>query len=93
MNDMKEEAQKKRALEARHSKDTAKHKKEQRLLESKMKRLEADKRQKDVVLRRKLEEVSDLHLQFMYQYFSSHQNVYIQLCMNDKKNRITHKHT
>lgn len=58
MNDMKEEAQKKRALEARHSKDAAKHKKEQRMLEGRMKRLEADKRQKDVVLRRKMEEVS-----------------------------------
>ena len=50
MNDMKEEAQKKRALEARHSKDAAKHKKEQRMLEGRMKRLEADKRQKDVVV-------------------------------------------
>ena len=58
MNEMKEEAQKKRALEARHSKDAAKHKKEQRLMEVKMKKLEADKRQKDLVLRRKMEEVS-----------------------------------
>ena len=57
MNEMKEEAQKKRTLEAKHSKEAAKHKKEQRLMEVKMKRLEADKRQKDLVLKRKMEEV------------------------------------
>ena len=57
MNKMKEEAQKNRAQEARRAKEIAQLKKETRVRDTQIKSLEAQKRQKEIVLRRKQEEV------------------------------------
>ena len=57
MNQIKEETAKSRKLEQRKNKETAQLKKEHRLLEGQMQKLQAEKRQKDIVLKRKVEEV------------------------------------
>ncbi|XP_064602279.1 kinesin-like protein KIF21A isoform X2 [Liolophura sinensis] len=60
MKQIKEESEKNKQSEARRSKEMAQLKKDQRLKENKIRTLEAEKRQKETVLRRKQEEVESL---------------------------------
>ena len=58
MNKIKEEAQKSRQVDILRSREINQLKKEQRLKDSQIKTLEAEKKQKELVLKRKQEEVS-----------------------------------
>lgn len=58
MNQIKEECGKRRQVELLRTRETGQLKKEQRILEGQMQKLQTEKRQKDIVLKRKVEEVS-----------------------------------
>lgn len=60
INKIRDEALKGRQMEMEHSKEISQLRKEQRIKDSTIKTLEAEKRQKEVILRRKQEEVSYL---------------------------------
>jgi hypothetical protein len=57
MRQLQDEAQKCRQIEQRSQKAIAQLQKQQRVKEGQIKSLEAERKQKDVVLKRKLEEV------------------------------------
>ncbi|KAM3926337.1 kinesin-like protein KIF21A isoform 4-T4 [Leptodactylus fuscus] len=63
MKQMKEEQEKTRMVESRRSREVAQLKKDQRKRENQLRILEAQKRQQEVVLRRKTEEVTALRRQ------------------------------
>ncbi|XP_073475790.1 kinesin-like protein KIF21A isoform X3 [Aquarana catesbeiana] len=63
MKQMKEEQEKARMVESRRTREVAQLKKEQRKRDSQLRLLEAQKRQQEVVLRRKTEEVTALRRQ------------------------------
>ena len=60
MNQIKEETIKSRQIESRRNREIMALKKEQRAKDNQIRTLESDKRQKDIVLRRKQEEVNIL---------------------------------
>ena len=82
MNKIKEEAQKSRQVDIQRSREINQLKKEQRLKDSQIKTLEAEKKQKELVLKRKQEEVSCpscrvffLFLIWKYWIFVAHQRL------------------
>jgi len=68
MNKMREETAKNRTAEVQRNKEINQLKKEQRLKDSHIKTLETEKRQKDIVLKRKQEEVSRLPFHQIFPY-------------------------
>lgn len=86
MNQIKEVTQKTRQSEMRHTKEVAKLRKEQRAKDNQIKTLEADKRRRDLVLRRKQEEVGvDLQIiQFMNQIIAL--DAFSKMCYYSSEN-------
>jgi|SRR6218665_718647 len=65
MRQLQEEAQKTRQSELRRQKEVAQLKKQERMKDNKIRTLETDKKKKETILKRKLEEVAeeDYHIQ------------------------------
>ena len=71
MKQISEEAQKGRQVQLEYNKEISQLRKEQRLKDSHIKTLEADKRQKEMILRRKQEEVC-MAIFLKYSLFLAH---------------------
>ena len=65
MNRIQEEGLKGRQLELEHSREISQLRKEQRIKDSTIKTLEAEKRQKELILKRKQEEVTKFLTTFL----------------------------
>ena len=66
MSKIRDETIKVRQVELKHNQELIQLRKEQRIKDSQIRSLEADKRQKELILRRRQEEVSCRCLHFIY---------------------------